>query len=321
VIPGSVGHFLDHPEFRTGVAAGAGLAALGLALGLVAIELRRAPAPVGGVLVAIAFVLGVRQPPHLPVAIPIALALLAAAGLVAGLLARRRPPLAMCGVALAVPGAVVLALHLRVASAHVHAPAAWVAPLVAVSIVVAGPLVADFDRRFGARGWPLVLYAISAVGVFSTVPDTERALVLLGLSLPMVFAGWPFALASLGPAGSYAAVGVLVWVSATDGRGRQAAIIGAIACLGLLVIEPIARLLRGGRATAIEALSLSIWAVLAVAGVQLALVFVAGRIAGLQHATGTAALIVALEIVVSVSVLARYNAPERFPVAEPEEID
>jgi len=315
LIPAPVHHFLDHPEFRTGVAIGAALTALGAVVGLLAQARRRRVLPLGGLLIAAGFVVGARHASHLPNSIAVGVALLALGGFVAGVAARRRAWLGLLGVALAAPGAVVLATHLQVASGRANPRPSWIALLVVVSIAIGGPLVANFDRRFGARGWPLVLYAVTAVGVYATVPDTERALVLLGVSVPLLLLGWPAALMSLGSAGSYAAVGALVWVAATDGRGRQTAIIGAIACLGLLVIEPAARLLRGRRATVLAVLPTSIWTVLPVAGTHLAIVFVASRIAGLRHAISAAATIVVLESLIVVAALFLYEPP---PGAGPE---
>jgi hypothetical protein len=306
---GPVRDFLGHREFHAGLAAGVGLAALGLAIALLASERRRGIVPVGGLLVAVGFVAGVRRAPHLSNRIALGLLLLAAAGFAAGWLARRRPALRFVGLALAAPGAIVLATHHGVPPVHADNQAAWIAPLIALSIVVGGPLVADFDRRFAPRGWPMVLYAISVVGVFFTVPDTERALVLLGVSLPLMFLGWPFAIASLGSAGSYAAVGVLVWVSATEGRGRHTAIIGGIACLGLLVVEPAARLLRGGRATVFEGLSTSRWMLLPIATLHLALVYIASRVAGIRRVLGPAVAIVVIELAIAIVVLSRPDPP------------
>jgi hypothetical protein len=314
VIPAPVHHFLDHPEFRTGVAIGAALTALGAAIGALARARGRRVLPLGGLLIAVGFVVGARHSSHLPDSVAVGLALLALGGLVTGVVARYRAWLGLLGVAIALPGGVVLATHLQVASGRAPRPS-WIAPLVVASIAIGGPLVANFDRRFGARGWPLVLYAVTVVGVYATVPDTERALVLLGVSVPLLLLGWPVALMSLGSAGSYAAVGALVWVAATDGRGRQTAIIGAIACLGLLVIEPAARLLRGRRATVLAVLPTSIWTVLPVAGTHLAIVYVASRIAGLRHAIGAAATIVVIESVIVVAALFLCEPP---PGAGPE---
>jgi hypothetical protein len=310
-----VRHFLDHPELRTGVATGAALTALGLAVGLLTRDRGHRALPVGGLLIAAGFVVGARHSAHLPDGIAVGLALLAAGGLVTGIFARRREWLGVFGIALAAPGAIVLATHLQVAAKHAPPRPSWIAVLVVVSVAIGGPLVANFDRRFGARGWPLVLYAVTAVGVYATVPDTERALVLLGVSVPLLLLGWPAALVSLGSSGSYAAVGVLVWVAATDGRGRETAIIGAIACLGLLVIEPAARLLRGRRATVLAALPTSIWTVLPVAGAHLVIVYVASRVAGLRHAIGAAATIVVIESVIVVAALFLCEPP---PGAGPE---
>ncbi len=301
--------FVGHPEFRTGLIAGVAVTVLGGAVALVLTDRRRRVAPIGGMLVAIGFVVGVRRTPHLPIAIPIGLALLALAGLVAGRLGRRRRALGLSGVVLAIPGAVVLATHIRVPPVHARNYVSWVPPLVVVSIIVGGALLADFDRRFTGRGWPTVLYAISAVGVFFTVPDTERALVLLGVSVPLLLLGWPFALVSLGSAGSYAAAGVLVWVSATEGRGRHPAIVGGIACLGLFLVEPAARALRRGHPTVFEGLPSSWWSVFPVALVHLVLVYIASRVAGIRHMLAPAVTIIVVELVIATILLSRPDPP------------
>jgi hypothetical protein len=297
--------FIGHPEFHTGFALGVGLTVVGIAAGLVASKRRGGALPIGGLLIAIGFLAGVRRAPHLPSAVGAGLLLLAVAGAVAGRLARRWPASALAGVALAAPGAIVLASHTRVLpteAASLHA--AWIPPLIVASIVVGGPLAADFDRRFGARGWPMPLFAVTVVGVFFTVPDTERALVLLGVSLPLAILGWPIVFASLGSAGAYAAVGTVVWVGATEGRGRHSAIVGAIACLGLFVVEPAARLARGRHATFLEGLPTSTRMLFPVAGLHLALVYIASRVAGVRRSLAVTVAIVTAELIVGVIALA-----------------
>ncbi len=309
MIPAPIRDFVDHREFRTGLSIGTALAAVGLAIKLVAADRRRRIIPGAGLLIAIGFVAGVRRAPRLPTSVAVGLALLAAGGLAAGRLSRRHPGRAFAGIVLAMPGTLVLAAHIHVPPVHASNKAPWIAPFVVASIVVCAPLVADFDRRFADRGWPLLLYAISVVGVFFTVPDTERALVLLGVSLPMILLGWPFTFASLGFGGSYAAVGVLVWVSATEGRGRHTAIIGGIACLGLIVIEPAARLLRRGRATVFEGLSRSRWMVPPIATLHLVLVFVASRVAGIRRVMGLTVAVVVVELVLAIVALTLADPP------------
>ena len=305
MMPGPIRDFIGQSEFHTGLLLAVALAAAAALWGAAARRRGNPPPPIGGVLIGAGFAIGIAITTVLPWSVFAGLVLLGIAGLAAAALDGRDR--ALLGAALAVPGAIVLSTHTGSPRSH------WVALLVVLAVVGASPLVADFDRRFGVRGWPLVLYAISAVGVYYTVPDTERALVLLGVGLPIGLLGWPVPLVSLGPAGSYIATGTLVWVAAFEGRGRHAAIVGAIACLGLLVAEPAARLLRRGRATVIARFPASRWGAVPVALVQLALVFVASRVAGVGHAVGIAALVVVCEMCVAVGVLwvADVGASER----------
>ncbi len=134
-----------------------------------------------------------------------------------------------------VPGAVVLA-----AAFPVHDPV-WVRLAVGIGVVVAGPLVHDFDAAQGAKGAPFMLLALAAIGGYYTVPDTELPLVLLGVALPLALLSVPQPLRKLGPAGSAAAVGAFVWVAAVGGRGRAASVLATVAALGLLLVEPLAR--------------------------------------------------------------------------------
>ncbi len=321
MIPGPIRDFVGHAEFHSGLVAGALLAGAGVAAGLVARERGRSVPAIGGLFVGIGFVLGVRQSPHLSNFIVLGLVLLASAGAGAGLLARLRPPLAFTGALLAIPGALVLAAHTQVPPVPTHTHAHWIAPLTVISIVVGAPLVADFDRRFHDRGWPMVLYAVSVVGVFYTVPDTERALVLLGVVIPLLFLGWPVVFSSLGNAGAYTAVGVLVWVSATEGRGRHTAIIGGVACLGLLVVEPLARAFRGGRTTLFDRMPASASMVVPTAAIHLALVFVASRVAGIRRGLGTSIAIVVIELALATAVLARLDRPYRERVSHADAPD
>jgi hypothetical protein len=80
--------------------------------------------------------------------------------------------------------------------------------------------------------------------VFLTVPDTEGAMVLLGVAGVAGFLGWPRPVATLGAAGSYAVVGLYMFVAAEGAIGRPASIIGSVAVLGLLLIVPITIRLR-----------------------------------------------------------------------------
>jgi hypothetical protein len=203
-------------------------------------------------------------------------ALLGLGGVVTALawLERRRlptgPSLTMAAV-LTTPFAAILAVD--------ASSTGWVRVLVGTSVVLGALAASRTDAAWGETGVPPALYAITAAGVFAAVPDTEQAATLLGASLPMALCGWPLGHAHLGPTGAGAAAALLVWVAAVGGRGREPSIVGAIACLGLLVTLPAGRWL-GGRAGHYDAVGRCRHAAALVVCVHLAVVAVASRVAG-----------------------------------------
>ena len=182
-----------------------------------------------------------------------------------------------------VPGAWVVAAH----SAIPGEP--WVRVLVFATIVAGSALVADLDRRTARLGLGPVLFAVSVGGVYATVPDTEQALVLLGVAVPVALLGWPLRRAGLGRAGSAAAVSVLAWTAAVGGVGRPSSIVGAVGCLGLFVVGPVIRRpvrLRFSALVATHAL----------------LVLISARVAGLRPTVRAAVTVVLLELVAGLAV-------------------
>jgi hypothetical protein len=231
--------------------------------------------------------------------------MLAAAGAAADWVATLWPPLLLLGAGFALPGASLLTTNTDLPSPH------WVHTLVIVTVTIGGTLVADFDRRHRDRGWAPMMFAVSALGVYFTVPDTERAMLLLGAALPIVMLGWPFPLASFGGVGSYSCVGALAWVSAFDGRGRLSAIVGGMACLGLLVAEPVARLLRQNARGFFDALPRDPLVAIVIGFGQLVLVFVASRIIGMWSDARQAVLLAILELAGAAALLAFLSAGDR----------
>ncbi|MDQ1534983.1 MAG: hypothetical protein QOF28_2744 [Actinomycetota bacterium] len=289
---------VDKPEFGNAAAWAGGLGVVGIVVGLVWRRVWRRPAPVAGIIVAAAFAIAFHYSLGIPPNVERGLWLLAAAGVVTGFLAALWHPLIILGIGFALPGASLLTRDTGLL-VHPH----WVKTLVVATVVVGGTLVADFDRRYRARGWGPVLFAISTVGLYLTVPDTERAMLLLGAALPVLLLGWPFPLASLGAVGAYPCVGALAWVAAFDGRGRLSAIIGGVACLGLFAAEPVARVIRLSGPGVLAALPRRWWAAIVVGVGQAGLVAVAARLAGERSATKEAAVIVAMELGVAVVLL------------------
>jgi hypothetical protein len=267
---------VSRSEFRHGLDWGIACTAAGAAVGMFWRFRFRRPAPIAGLLITLAFVEGARRTTGLPHNVTNGLVVLVVAGFAAELLSLWWRPLALTGIVFAIPGAVMLTSHSGVPDVT------WIRGLVVVTVAVGGTLVADFDRRYRAPAWSVVLFAISVGGLYYTVPDTERALVLLGACVPLMLLGWPVALASLGTTGSYAAVGALAWVAAFEGVGRRSAIIGGVACLGLFVVEPLVRLLKLGAPTMFDKMAKSTLAVVPVAAAHAALVAGASRLAGLR---------------------------------------
>jgi hypothetical protein len=242
---------------------------------------RGAPAlPVAGLLFAAAFAVALQRRLGLPGGLALGLVLLAGAGAVSG--QRVAGPLAL---PLAVPGAWLLVARSGLELEQ------WARLLLGASIVLGGWLLADFDARWRRQGLGPVLLAVSVAGVYVTVPDTEQALVALGVALPLALLGWPWPLASLGRAGAFAATGVLLWVVGAGGAARGSAVVGGAACLGLLAVEPVARLLDPRRDSVLEWLPESRWGVVAAALPHLGLVYLAARVAGLRATVAAAAAI------------------------------
>jgi hypothetical protein len=144
--------------------------------------------------------------------------------------------------------------------------------------------------------------------VFAAVPDTEQAATLLGASVPMALCGWPLGHARLGPIGAGAGTALLVWVAAVGGRGREPSIIGAVACLGLLVTLPAGRWLTGrtghprapgrGRQTAAPLVC-----------VHLAVVAVASRVAGVTTDLQVAIPLAVVTVLVALAASTWLGAP------------
>jgi hypothetical protein len=148
-----------------------------------------------------------------------------------------------------------------------------------------GPVAARrTDGEWGRAGLTPGFYAITAAGVFAAVPNTEAAVTLLGAALPGACAGWPLGRARLGGAGAAGATALLVWVAAAGAAGREPAIVGALACLGLLVaLPPGLWLAAHWRWATVHRDRRSASGPLAALAVQAAVVAVASRVAGISH--------------------------------------
>jgi hypothetical protein len=290
------------PEFVAGLRPGLVALAIGaLVGGLGRLGEHSRPVPVAGLLLAGAVVVGLERAGLLPAQLVVGLAVLAGGGLVVELV--RLPPVAMA--VLTLPGAWMVATRAGLV------PVTWIRLLVGATIVVGALLVDDFDARWQQLGAGPVLVALTAGGVYATVPDTEAALVLLGVALPLALLGVPWPLAALGRAGSCVMLGVVVWTAAAGGFGRRSSIVGAVASLGLLVVEPAGRWLAGARNGPFVRFARRWSAVAVLVAVHLVLVLFASRVAGLRRTAEEAAVLAAgaLAAAVGVGTLAARAGP------------
>jgi hypothetical protein len=187
--------------------------------------------------------------------------------------------------------------------------------------VVAGALLADFDRRWRAHGLAPPLLAVTAAGIYATVPDVEAALVVLGATLPVALLGWPgrwrrgtAAAASpppsLGVVGALAVAGLLAWTVAAGGAGRPGSVVGGSLCLGVLAVEPLARLVEPRRRSALLRGPVGLTAL----GAHLVLVAVAARVVGRAETVVAALPAAGLTLAAALAVaLAAATAGERIP--------
>lgn len=114
----------------------------------------------------------------------------------------------------------------------------WLLVLAPVAIVALGSSLAAWSSRL-PQDLVGIMLAITAFGIWVTVPETEAARALLGASLPMAFGTLrPLGGARFGHAGAFALAGLLVWVVATGGEARPASVVGGWACIGAFAVLP-----------------------------------------------------------------------------------
>ncbi len=277
-------------EIATGLVWGLGAVLITLVVGLTKWRGFVAPA---GELAAIAVLIAMPVTRAVPTPIWQGLIALIIAGSIAHIANRR-----WVGPLLAVPGAWLIA------SAVSSYEADWVLWFSAGAIVLVGWAAAEFSTRPVTSQWSPVMFSVFALGVFLAVPDTEQALVLLGALGPLVLLSIPVAGARLSVGGAYALIGVSVWAITLGGVGRPASLIGAIACVGLLAADPIARLLTRTRDTALDSLG-SGWAVLIIcSAAQLFVVLAISRTAGLVDSVAVASTVATFLLGAAVAAIA-----------------
>lgn len=275
---------LSLPEFLDGIRCGVIALVIGVLASLAA---RRWSAgalsslPIGGILLGIGYLGTLLETNRLLPSFALAIGVLAAGGLTA-----ERLGWGWIGRALAaIPGAYLLTTQAGLVNGTT------VLCVVALATVAGAALIPDIDDRGARLGVGPVLYTVSVVGMYETVPDPKLALALLGVALPLLLLGWPVPFGRLGGAGASVAAGTLAWAAAIGGTGRVSAVYGGVACLGILVAEPAARLLVRSPVPALGALRVRPSSTVFLALAQAVAVYVTSRVAGLNHDSRTAGII------------------------------
>jgi hypothetical protein len=166
---------------------------------------------------------------------------------------------------------------------------AVVGPTIVATAVLA-VLVAETDRIHAATAAGPPLLAASIFGMYASIPETGTILPVLIVAIPIGAVGGPLRVACLGTAGAEATVVLLAAVVAQGGQHRPASIVGGLATLGVLALEPLARALARRVRPAPEN-----WRsprLLGLSAMHVIVVFVAARVAGLRHDLRSAVLIV-----------------------------
>lgn len=255
---------------------------LGVAL-VIAVRRGHRPLPVAGAAAIAASLVALRGSEAIDAPV-IAGVLLAGAG---GLLGAGMRLPAPVRVLLVVPGAVLAVLGVEDAEP-------WMVVAAVLAVATAGPAADTVDRRFRWTGLGVAMLCVSTAGVFVTVPETDVIIIVLGAMVPIGFLAAPMALASLGPGGASAMLALLATLALDGGWVRPGAIVGALLAPGLLALlvavpspppaavdrswPPIARIL---------------------AMMQIGLVLVVTRIAGLMESAGAALAIAAVAMAVA----------------------
>jgi hypothetical protein len=156
----------------------------------------------------------------------------------------------------------------------------WIRLGSVAAIFIIGLALLRFQRADRLGHLTIPLLAVTAFGIWATVPDTEEARVLLGVLVLMGLVAWPWRLSSVSPAGAFALAGLLVWIGAVGGAAREGSIIGAWGSVGLVLLGSLPSfsirvVLHPFRAVAIHS----------------GLVFLMSRIAGFQESAFVAAMI------------------------------
>lgn len=108
-------------------------------------------------------------------------------------------------------------------------------PLWQVAITLLAALFAAYGIQRLKPSWVgAIALAVTIAGIWATVPDTERAAVLVGVTAAVAWAWWPAEWATPRVAGSVVVGLLLAWVALRGGVGRETGWIGAVGSMSML---------------------------------------------------------------------------------------
>lgn len=265
---------LSGPEFRLSVLIGSAISGAVILIWFLTPVTR--PLPVGGLALAGGSLAVLSRFHEVPVGIWVGVSLAAIAGWL--------PLPRMVGAIATIPGAALIAFTL------VDEVAGWIVSLLFLGIPLIGMIVSDFEIPTHRARLGMPMLSLTAIGIFFTVPDTDHALLCMGVAVPMALLGWPMSFASIGRAGAFAFVGLMIWVIAIDGIGRPASMVASVGAFGLLIAHAIGRWIHRWRSPPVSIDMPSRLPIpLILLSVQLGIVFVTARVAPLMSTVSSTA--------------------------------
>lgn len=108
-------------------------------------------------------------------------------------------------------------------------------PLWEIAIAVLAAIFAVYGiQRLRTKWVGAIAVAVTIGGIWATVPDTERAAILIGVTAALAWAWWPAEWASPRFAGSLVIGFILAWVALRGGAGRETGLLGALGSMAML---------------------------------------------------------------------------------------
>lgn len=184
----------------------------------------------------------------------------------------------------------------------------WFQLAVVASVAGGAALAAATDTRWRREAVAPVLAAVSALGIYAAVPDTEHILAVIGVLVPFALLSWPIPLVRLGAGGSAGTVALILWAAAYGSRGRPASFLGTVACLGLLAALAVGPRLAPSVPSLLDGLSARA-CVVVLGALQAVIVLLAARTAGLQSEVPMALLLALPPAALSIAIGAVVRPP------------